>query len=241
MEELRIAICEDLKKDRERLLACIRDTGVAAKCETFASGGDFLEKFKPGLYHLVYLDIYMPGVTGMETAAAIRERDEGVMLAFTTTSREHSLEANKYRALLYMEKPVTREMVEHTLTLAAALRESQKSKVLTIPAGKKRLDVRHDDVVYAEVQNQRCVLHLRNGESLDVSTNMNIDALEIMLPKPRFCRTHRSYIVNLDMVERSNGTDFVMKDGGVAYITRKEYRRVMEAYDDWLFAQVTEL
>ncbi len=240
MEELRIAICEDLEADRQLLLARIRDSGVLAKCDTFPSGEAFLRTFQPGLYHLVYLDIYMAEMTGMETAAAIRAQDDGVMLAFATTSREHSFEANKYRSLLYIEKPVTQEMVNHTLALAAALRESQKDKVLTIPAGKKRLDIRHDDIVYAEVLGQRCILHLRDGGSVDISTNMNIDELEALLPKPRFCRTHRAYIVNFDRVRRSNGADFVMQNGGTAYITQKDYRRVMDAYDSWLLAQVTE-
>ncbi len=130
-------------------------------------------------------------------------------------------------------------MVAHTLTLAAAMRESQKANVLTIPAAKKRLDVRHDDIEYAEVINQRCILHLADGD-LDISTNINIDDLETMLPKPRFYRTHRSYIVNMDRVRRSNGTDFVMQNGGIAYITQKDYRRVMDAYDNWLLGQVTE-
>lgn len=240
MDELRIAICEDLAQDRELLLQRIRESGIPAKCEAYESGEAFLARFKPGLHHLVYLDIYMDKLTGMQTAAAIREQDEGVMLAFTTTSRDHSFEASKYRSLLYIEKPVTPEMISHTLTLAASLRETQRNRVLTIPVDKKWLDVRHDDIVYAEVMNQRCVLHLRNGRGIDVSTNRNIDDLENALPKPRFLRTHRAYIVNLDMVKRFNGTDFIMKDGGIAYITQKERRRVVALYDEWLFAQARE-
>lgn len=237
---LRIAICEDLPADRELLLRRIRESGVPAKCETHESGEAFLKTFKPGLYHLVYLDIYMDGLTGMQTAAAIREQDEAVLLAFTTTSHDHAFEANKYRSLLYIEKPVTQEMVSHTLTLAASLRETKRSQVLTISAEKKRLDIRHDDIVYAEVLGQRCILHLWERGGLDVSTNFNIDDLEAMLPTPRFLRTHRSYIVNLDMVKRSNGTDFVMKDGGIAYITQRDYRRIMRLYDEWLFGQARE-
>lgn len=237
---LRIAICEDLPADRELLIQRIRQSGFSAKWETFESGEAFLAKFKPGLYHLIYLDIYMAGLTGMQTAAAIREQDEAVLLAFTTTSRDHAFEANKYRSLLYIEKPVTQEMVSHTLTLAASLRETKRSQVLTISAEKKRLDIRHDDIIYAEVLGQRCILHLWDRGGLDVSTNFNIDDLEAMLPTPRFLRTHRSYIVNLDMVKRSNGTDFIMKDGGIAYITQRDYRRIMRLYDEWLFGQARE-
>lgn len=239
-DEMRIAICEDFDDDTERLLACIRESGIAARCETFTNGEALLAAFRPGLYHLVYLDIYLDGMTGMQLAAAIRQRDESVLLAFTTTSRDHALEASKYRSLLYIEKPVTRDMVNHTLLLAAALRDKLKAEVLTVPTDLRHVDVRHDDLTYVEVYGQRCILHLRGGQTVEASTTLNINDLETMLPKPHFCRTHRAYIVNLDRVKRSNGTDFVMQDGGIAYITRRDYRRVMAQYDKWLFGRARE-
>lgn len=239
-DELRIAICEDLCADKELLLTRIRESGVPSRCEAFGSGEAFLKIFKKGLYHLIYLDVYMAELTGMQTAAAIREQDERVMLAFTTTSQDHAFEANKYRSLLYIEKPVTQEMVNHTLALAAALWDKNKDQVLTVSTDLREVDVRHSDLVYAEVYNQRCLLHLRNGQTVEASTTLNINDLENMLPSPRFCRTHRAYIVNLDLVKRSDGTDFLMKDGGKAYITKRDYRRVMKLYDEWLFRQARE-
>jgi DNA-binding LytR/AlgR family response regulator len=240
VDELRIAICEDMEKDQDLLLARIRESGISSKCETFASGEAFLEKFKPGMYHLVYLDIYMDELTGMQTAAAIREKDGGVMLAFTTTSRDHSFEANKYLSLLYIEKPVTQGMINHTLTLASALRDTHKTQILTIAVENGRLDISHNDLLYIEVFNHRCMLHLRDERLIMASTSTGIDDLESALPKPPFCRTHRSYIVNLDMVQRTNGTDFVMKGGGIAYVTQKERRRIYHQYDEWLFGHVME-
>jgi DNA-binding LytR/AlgR family response regulator len=84
------------------------------------------------------------------------------------------------------------------------------------------------------------MLHLRDGRQITASTSTSIDELETALPKPRFCRTHRSYIVNLDMVQRINGTDFVMKGGGIAYVTQKERHRIYNQYDDWLFGHVMD-
>jgi DNA-binding LytR/AlgR family response regulator len=239
-DELRIALCEDLASDRDLLLARVRESGIPAKCEAFTSGEALLEKYKPGLYHLIYLDIYMKKLTGMQTAAAIRAQDENVMLTFTTTSRDHAFEANKYRSLLYIEKPVTQPMIDHTLTLAAALRDKRKNEALTIPIETGRVDVNYDDLTYVEVFDHRCVLHLRDGRQIVASTSTSIDQLECALPKPRFCRTHRSYIVNFDMVKRSNGKDFEMKNGGIAYVTQKDRRRILGLYDEWLFGRVME-
>jgi DNA-binding LytR/AlgR family response regulator len=237
-KKLRVAVCEDQKKDRDRLVSLIRESGIAVKCDTFASGEAFLEKFKKGMYHLVFLDIYMNEISGIETAAYIRERDEGVLLAFATTSRDHAYQASKYRSILYIEKPVTPEMIDHTLTLAAALRDRLQSEVLTISADAVLVDIHQNDLVYIEVSDQRCILHLSDGRQIAASTTLNINDLDSMLPKPRFCRTHRSFIVNLDMVRRTNGRDFEMKGGGIAYITQRDKRRILDCYDEWLFGNV---
>ncbi|MDR0943586.1 MAG: response regulator [Ruminococcus sp.] len=143
-QKLRIAICEDMKKDRDRLLTLVRETGASAKCDIFPSGEALLERFRKGMYHLIYLDIYMIDISGMETARRIRERDESVLLAFTTTSRDHAFEANKYRSLLYIEKPVTADMIAHTITLAEALKSKRESEILTISSESILFDIPHD-------------------------------------------------------------------------------------------------
>jgi DNA-binding LytR/AlgR family response regulator len=237
-QKLRIAICEDLKKDRDHLLSLIREAGTAVKCDTFPSGEAFLTRFRKGMYHLIYLDIYMKDINGMETAEYIREKDEGVLLAFTTTSREHAFEANKYRSLLYIEKPVTLDKIRHTLVLASALREKQQSEVLTIFSDAVQIDIPYEDIIYIEVIDQRCVIHLEGGKTIAASTTLNINDIEESLPKPRFCRSHRSFVVNLDKVRRVNGKDFEMKDGSTAYITQRDRRRIMNLYDEWLFGSV---
>jgi DNA-binding LytR/AlgR family response regulator len=238
--KLRVAVCEDLKKDRDLLLSCIRESGISVKCDTYIDGESFLEKYKKGMYHLIYLDIYMGEINGMNTAAAIREKDEDVLLAFTTTSRDYAFEANKYRSILYIEKPVSPQMVNHTLSIACALRDKRQDEILTVYTDAVQVDIPHSDLIYVEVIDQRCILHLRGGRLIAASTTLNINDLEAMLPKPRFCRTHRSFIVNLDMVKRINGRDFEMIEGGVAYITQKDRRRIAELYDEWLFGSVME-
>jgi DNA-binding LytR/AlgR family response regulator len=238
-QKLRIAVCEDLKKDRDSLLLLIRESGIPAKCDTFTSGEAFLARFRKGMYHLIYLDIYMEDINGMETARFIRERDEGVLLAFTTTSRDHAFEANKYRSLLYIEKPVTPEMIKHTLILASALRDKQSSEVLTIFSEAVQVDIPHDEIIYIEVIDQRCVIHTGDGKTIAASTTLNINDIDERLPKPHFCRSHRSFIVNLDKVRRVNGRDFEMCDGNIAYIAQRDRRRIMNLYDEWLFGSVT--
>lgn len=234
---LRVAICEDQKEDSNLLQHYIKESGFNVKCVTFKNGEDFYAKFKPGLFHLVFLDIYMRNLSGIDIARKIREVDNYVMLAFTTASRDYALEAQRHRSLLYIEKPVSQEMVTHTLTVTQAMRHMAKLELLTLSCGNRRqIDVRYGDIRYVEANNKRCILHLTMGITVELATTLSIDELEAMLPKPRFWRTHRSYIVNFAHVNYSNQTDFVMKGGDIVYITQKIYNNIMDAYDEYLFS-----
>lgn len=240
-EPLRIAVCEDQIKDRELLLDYIKQFDFDTKCDTFSSAEAFFIKFKPGTYHLIYLDIFMTGMTGLEAAETIRKIDRHVMLVFTTSSRDYALEAQQYRSLLYIEKPVTRQMIHHTLMLTEALYTRLQHEILTIPGGnKKQMDIHYGDIRYIEVQNKRCLLYLASGTIVDTATTIGLSELEALLPQSQFCRTHRSFIVNFEYVDHPNQTDFVMKGGGIVYITQAEHDRIIDAYDEYLFTLARE-
>jgi DNA-binding LytR/AlgR family response regulator len=67
------------------------------------------------------------------------------------------------------------------------------------------------------------------------ATTMTIDALQKLLPSPRFLRSHRSYLVNLDHVDDLE-EDFIMDNGDIAYVAVKNHRKIKHTYDDYLFS-----
>lgn len=236
-EPLKIAICEDLKEDSEILKLKIKEAVAEVSVRVFDSGEAFFQTYQKGMYHLIFLDIYMTGATGMNVAAAIREAGDLTPIAFATTSRDHALEANKYRALLYIEKPVTAHDVAHTLSIAEAVRQQRKKEILSVTDSKRRnIDVTFDDITFIEVLNHRCTVHLSSGGEIAVRTATTIDELDSLLPRPRFFRSHRSFVVNFDYVkETDNNFNFVMKNGDLAYIRVRDFKKMKEAYADYLF------
>jgi len=238
-EPLYIAICENLKVDSDFLARKIKETGVAATIHVFESGEAFLESYQKGLYHLIYLDVYMSGISGVAVAAAIRERGDETPVAFTTISEDHALEVNKYRSILYVVKPVTAEAAAHTLNIAEAVRQQRKKDVLSVTdSERKKIDIPFADIIYIEVLNHRCTVHLSDGGDIRVRTATSIDELDALLPRPRFFRSHRSFIVNFDYVE-DTGKDFtfIMSNGDKAFIRIKDFEETKKAYEDYLYAE----
>ena len=124
MEPLNLAICDDLPKEREALLALLEQAPIATNCTQFGSSEELLEAFRPGKFDLLLMDIYMDGMTGVEAVQKIREMDDAIPIAFTTTSTEHTLESYRLSVLKYLEKPVRQKDINDLLHLVKLQRDS---------------------------------------------------------------------------------------------------------------------
>ena len=116
MEELIIGICDDLNEERTALAGMVRahcrTLGVPVRLKLFSSGEELLEAVQePGRLHVLFLDIYMPGLSGMEAARQLRKRDEDVAIIFATTSLEHGVDSFEVQASDYLVKPFRQEEV----------------------------------------------------------------------------------------------------------------------------------
>ncbi len=96
---LQIAICEDLPEELARLRGILEQSKISHEIEYFASGETFLAGFQLHRYDLIFMDIYMGGMTGIETAAEVRKIDSKVAIVFTTSSLEYALESYRLGAM----------------------------------------------------------------------------------------------------------------------------------------------
>lgn len=236
---LQVAICEDLKEDADRLLDLVKNCGIPSACVAFSSAESFLSHFTPGQFDLIFFDIYLGGMSGVTAAKKIREIDESVTIAFTTTSLEHTLESYRIGAVKYLEKKVKGQEVRETLELAWGKRKAV-SKIF-IPVEGKSQSISLDTILYMEQQNHRVKVNTISG-LICSSQTIKLSDLATMLPCPPFFRCHYSFIVNLHYVRDLDCELrlFTMKDGGKAYIRRQDLGRAKKAYEEELFRSVRE-
>ena len=124
---MRIAIVDDLAAERtlmkERLVRQLGLRGAQAEILEFDSGEAFLAARQKQRFTAVFLDIYMPGRSGMDVARELRKKDADCILVFTTTSTDHALEGFQVRALHYLVKPFS--MKELDARLRALVRRAR--------------------------------------------------------------------------------------------------------------------
>lgn len=109
---MHFAIVEDLAMDQEHLIRLIQENfkkyNETADFDCYESGEDFLEHFRPGLYHAVFMDIMLnkAGLNGIETSEKLRSIAERIPLIFITSERDYSLQGYRVHPLDYLLKPI---------------------------------------------------------------------------------------------------------------------------------------
>jgi len=227
---LRIALCEDSPVDAELLTALVEMSETPHTLDVFPSGETFLEQYEKEKYDLIFLDVFMEQLSGVETAERIRESGDQVVIIFTTSSEDFTREGYRLNAYKYLLKPLKFEDVIDALELAVLKRDKGQDATLTFLTEDDPVVVPLSDIIYIESNNRTSTINTVNGT---FSASMPINDLAKLLPSPRFLPSHRAYIVNLDHVDEMK-EDFIMDNGMIAYIAIKNQRKVRKAYKDYL-------
>lgn len=233
MEPLQIAVCEDIIEEQKQLLSLIESSGISSKTTVFSRGEELLQEFRAGRFDLIFMDIYMDGISGVEAVAAIRKIDESVPVAFTTSSTDHTLESYRLEVLKYIEKPVKAKAVHNIVELARLKKENTPQLMLKING--KDISVPFERILYAEQKAHTLFLFLTCSEVLQA--NEKLDNIESQFEGQNFFRCHKSYMVNLVYVQSLDKELMVfnIKGGKNVHIRRESMTRARKAFEAYIF------
>lgn len=233
MENLQIAVCEDSVEEQERILYILRNSNFPVEIKVFNCGESLLENYTEGKFDLIFMDIYMDGISGIEAVTKIREIDENVPIAFTTTSTDHTLESYRLNALKYIEKPVKERAVYELLELAKLRKKNAPH--LTLKIRGKEVAIQFEKIVHIEQKSHNIFLLLTGGEVIKV--NDRLENIESQFENLSFFRCHKSFLVNLSYVKNIDRDlmVFVMKEGKNVHIRRESMVIARKAFETYLF------
>lgn len=197
MTELRALVVDDEPLARRRLRRLLEmATGVTWAGEA-SSGREALDAIRRVRPDLVFLDIRMPGLTGLQV---LERADPPVQVVFTTAFDEHAVAAFELRAADYLLKPFGPERlqaaVERVRELVAARR--RPSRRLLVRERGRVVPVSTSSIVRLEAEGDYVRVHAGGREHLLTGS---LGALHGRLDPERFVRVHRSHVVNLDFVD----------------------------------------
>ena len=229
---IHIAICDDEKHMSDHIRAMASDFFRKKNREicfrTFSSGEELLSY--DGQIDILFLDIQMKGMDGMETARKLRDSKFRGFLIFITVLKEMVFQSFEVQAYDYLVKPVDEKQFEKTMERLYASMQNTGEDSLLVQKGYEGRIIQKDEIVFCEVIDRKIYLNLTSGEVVDYYER--IENLETKLGS-HFFRCHRSYLINLKHLKGyKNGTAYMDngKEVPVSRLRSREFSGVVLQY-----------
>ncbi len=221
---------DDEKAIREHICGLVEEQQPESRIEAYATGEELLASGKR--FDIVFLDIQMEGMNGIEAARSLREKNANLgvgdtVLVFITGIKDYVFDAFDLYAFQYLLKPI--DEGKFAEVLERAVREATKKKerrVLFIKSRNLTLD--QSEILYIESRAKKVEIHtIGAAQAIEIYAAM--DELEGQLGE-NFYRCHRAYIVNMDCITEYDSESITLTNGDRVYLTKKKYGEFVKAY-----------
>lgn len=237
-----IAICDDQIEELDKLTVLLErwqnERKTPLHFKTFRSAVELLSAAEKESFTLYLLDVMMPGTDGLEAAREIRLSNDTVDIVFLTSSPGFAYESYSVHALDYLLKPIRAEILFPLLD-QLSLREQKPQEGLTLKCGSTLVRVLFSQLTYVEVSGKHLYFNLVDGSVREVFGSLN-EYEPLLLSRPEFMRTHRSYIVNMLQAEEVSSAGIRTFSGKNLPVSRLLYPQVQKEYIKLLFNQREE-
>lgn len=231
---IRAAVVDDVKEDLDLLKSYLEKYGreheeSAMRIRTFHSSIDFLEEYRSD-EDLIFLDIEMPGTSGMEAAREIRAKDTDVAIIFITNMAQYAVEGYEVDAVDYILKPVRYEIFAQKLEKAFRFIEQHRTYTLVIDAGDGTVRIAADDVLYIEKDRNYLVYHTTRGVLRERGT---LHSLMDSLGALPFAMASNGCLINMDHVDLIQN-DMVTVHGETVPLSRRMKKTFIQSYMEYI-------
>lgn len=245
---IQIAIVDDSRPDRAMLIKrtdnYMRRHNLEYHLYEFESGEAFLASLPARRFDLVFLDIYMEGINGLDTAKALYEKDRDCRIIFLTSSPDYSVLSYSVHAVYYLLKPIEDEPFEQAMEfcrLAPCYDVPQISVVsegvpITIDTGR---------ILYLEYVDRQTLLHLAPAREENTETTLCLTGSFKQITAPltadrRFLVCIRGIMINMQYVTQEEDGFFVLTTGKRIPINIRNKSSISRTYRSYIFDNLGE-
>ncbi len=230
---MRIAIADDNRQDmehlREELYKVFNELGYTMdNVRAFPSGESILNDFKEGIYDIIFLDIFMGGITGVVAAEKIREIDSKVSIIFTTTCNDYANQSYRLRASYYLLKPFGTEEVRQMIKMID-LHRFEAERTVEFPDGSR---CRLHDIVYTEYSNHKITIHLTGGRTQSVWMSQT-EMEELLCGLGAFFTCTKGILISLEQIQDLDEDCVKLCNGDVVPVSRARRPELKKAHAEF--------
>jgi len=236
---LRIAVCDDhnniCSQVEDYTVSICRALGVECEVDVHYDGESLCNAIESGeIYELIFLDIEMKKINGIEVGAKIRGEynDELLQIVYISANRGYALELFEIRPLDFIIKPLTKDNIEKVISRYLKI-TGFWSDVFTYKIKHDSFKVKVKDIVYLESKGRKIILHSKH-ENSEFYGNLETIYTDTLQRYNSFLFIHKSYIVNYDYVHSLEYDRLFLYDKTelpIAQSKRKEVRAIQKLFD----------
>lgn len=231
----KIAIVEDEDESAEKLKSCLleyaKEHGIEFNIVHFNNGLNFIEDYQPDC-DIVFMDINMPQMNGLNVAKGLRKIDPSVVLIFVTFLAKYAIKGYEVDALDYVLKPVNYNSLKIKIERALARCVNNQQKVVMLSTQEGAVRIETSAINYVEIADHDIYYHTSRGVIKAYGT---MRAVEKNLPSSQFFRCNRCYLINLKNVTQMNENYVYIGDEKVL-ISRPRKKLFLNALRDYTFS-----
>lgn len=228
---INIAVCEDdvftggqietiLYKQAEK-------KGIVIQTEVFTSAEQCLQYVKDSdLVDLLFLDIELGGMSGIELANLIRNElhNDYMQIVYVSSKQSYAMELFESHPLHFLVKPLNEEKLSRVFAKAVKLID-RSEETFRYKKGHTYNKILLSEILYFEADNRVVILHMRDGKDIFYGT---LKRIYPELQKHGFFFCHKSYLVNYDKVKIFETSQLVMQNGDIIPISQAQRKAVKE-------------
>ena len=229
---MRIAVCDDNQLDRDIikdfLHTYMTSKSIPNTITEYENGMNLIYDIEEGRYYdMVFLDIFMDQILGMDIARKLRNVGYTGNIVFLTSTAEFAVDSYEVEASGYLLKPHDYEKLCGLLnriidrTNIGHFQVSVRNTIYSIPFG---------EIVYVESRNNICILHRSDGSEYTIYKKLS--EVELQLNESRFLRCHQSYLVNMSYISKAD-SQFELTTGDVVLIRQRSQKEIRRIYQEF--------
>lgn len=229
---MKIAFCDDEQAQLDITSVYTqewaKENNVKVTIKKFNSAEAFLFEWSSlENFDMLFLDIQMSGMSGIELAKQIRQIDDQLIIVFITGIMDYVFEGYDVKALHYLLKPIKKEDYNACLNQAFEQIQKRNKDILLIPLDGQLRKMAYQDIYYFEIFSHYMEVHTKYGL---FKYKKKIGELEKELPSSQFIRCHRSCIVNLLYINNIEKNGLKLDNGDVLPVSSDRRKKLHDAF-----------